>query len=303
MVDVNYKVLARNLWKKLDHIGTSFLLLTLIILLASYPKQVTQTPETGVTSFSTADGDTNMVDTFTQDYKKKTLAARVVIGAHDPDTGNSDTDCNLQYYFVYRAGEFNTMPQEDCRINNSANSYNYTVSSMVGEFNVITGQFSTVIFTDSSDALLPVANLTNYRLNLPFYGTVMKLTINDAVSILNSELSSDWQSQVKKNFDGYIPSKGGSDGGFTFVGHQAEYIANSLASSINTFAITKTTTESNVEFLLRVSGYTFFVDIIFQIFMWINGTKECYEQPPWKEEEEDKAEKPARPTELGTRAA
>jgi hypothetical protein len=67
----------------------------------------------------------------------------------------------------------------------------------------------------------------------------------------------------------------------------AEYIANSMATSIATFAVTSTSLESMVEFVLRVSGYTFFVDFIFKIFLWIDGNKESVEQPPWKQNKEE----------------
>jgi hypothetical protein len=44
---------------------------------------------------------------------------------------------------------------------------------------------------------------------------------------------------------------------------------------------------NNIEFVLQMSRYTFFVDTIFKLLTLINGAKECKERPPWKEEEQE----------------
>jgi hypothetical protein len=94
---VKLKTLVKNLWKKIDFIGTCCIFLALNILLSSRPLLVTQTVNTGIDTFSNADTDTNAVDTYTPSFLSNTSAASIYI-VEQFDGNNS---CFIIWDFIY----------------------------------------------------------------------------------------------------------------------------------------------------------------------------------------------------------
>jgi hypothetical protein len=286
---MNLSVVLKNVWKKLDFFDTSFILFALVILLAAKPRlnprlnpQQTDT----VPTFNNDPGAVNMAAAFTQSYRATTTAATVVLTVTDTTAGTNA--CKMSWYFIFRAGEFTSMFDDEC--NALAFYDNYQVSSVAQFGNFSNFNVVNPTFTQSLNQNYTGNELQNgIRTNMNFYGTSMKLLTNDASYILTGQLSAHWSNEVNHTFDMYIPARTGPFDAqlFQVWGYQADYIANSMATSISTFAVTTNVKETEIDFILRMAGYTFFVDIIFKILMWVYGLKEFSKQPLWEEEKEE----------------
>jgi hypothetical protein len=62
-------IVVKNLWEMLEHIATTSILISVVILLASFKKQIIQSSESGHSLFSTDSNDVNRADTYTQELR------------------------------------------------------------------------------------------------------------------------------------------------------------------------------------------------------------------------------------------
>eukprot|EP00475_Leptophrys_vorax_P029059 TRINITY_DN4242_c0_g1_i1.p1 TRINITY_DN4242_c0_g1~~TRINITY_DN4242_c0_g1_i1.p1 ORF type:complete len:306 (-),score=60.70 TRINITY_DN4242_c0_g1_i1:57-974(-) len=290
---------------KLEYVSINSLLIVLVILLVAFKKQVTESTAKGSTSIGTS-SQVTYVDTLTKDFRTSYKTISLTFAAADFVTLAT---CYTQLQGYFRSGTFLHTKISTCQgsFNSSRNYSVYYETSVQSLSNLFYQTNSTTLNQTSGSFTVDGSIVSQAALTIDLYSVIVEVMLNDIAYILSSSVDSTWKASVTADCELMKAASFVSDPDLLTVFSPpldafAAAMNDAFINGVATYSITSTVRESNIEFLLRVSGYTFFIDIIFKVFTWFFETKECVDEPPCSEGASTDKKRTSEPVSPGTTA-